>query len=51
MLKLAIIFDSERIDVDAHDEYVCLFLQDLSQAHIAVLAALNGWSIPDDDEI
>ncbi|KAG2631280.1 hypothetical protein PVAP13_2NG014400 [Panicum virgatum] len=51
MRKLGIIGESEHISIDAQDDYACLFMQELSQTHIAALAALFGWSVPDDAEV
>ena len=51
MRKLGIIGESEHISIDAQDDYARLFMQELSQTHIAALAALFGWSVPDDAEV
>jgi len=51
MRKLGIIGESEHIDIEAQDDYARLFLHDLSRSNGAALAALFGWTVPDDAEV
>ena len=51
MRKLGIIGESEHIDIEAQDDYARLFLHDLSRSNVAALAALFGWTVPDDAEV
>jgi hypothetical protein len=40
--------DDEFISVKARDEYAKVFSKQLSEVHIKALAALFGWSVPEE---
>lgn len=51
MRKLGIISDQEQMSQEARDAYAALFEHPLSRAQVAVLAALFGWTLPDECEV
>lgn len=50
MRKLGVLEEQENLTNEAREAYVRLFEHPLSRTHLAALAALLGWTVPEDAE-